>query len=73
MSHRWEQLTADLGEDRRCATVNCGTPPLVRFVAGGVGSLYCAPCARRVERMRVRSIESNRQIDELEAEFGKIE
>lgn len=69
----WEQLTADESEDSRCATMSCDNPPLVRFTAGGVGSNYCAPCARRVERMRVRSIESNRQIDELEAEFGKIE
>lgn len=69
----WEQLTVDLSEDRACATMNCDGVPVVRFLAGGVGSDYCAPCARRIERMRVRSIESNRQIDELEAEFGKIE
>lgn len=66
----WEQLTAEESEGGRCASMNCGSEPLVRFIAGGVGSTYCAPCARRVERMRIRSIETNRQIDELEAEFG---
>lgn len=69
----WEQLTADESDGNTCATQDCDGHPLVRFIAGGVGSLYCAPCARRVERMRIRSIESNRQIDMLEAEFGKIE
>ena len=68
----WEQLTADLSEDRECATMNCDGVPVVRFTAGGVGSPYCAPCARRIERMRVRSIESNKQIDDLESVFGAI-
>lgn len=68
----WEQLTADLSEARECASMNCNGVPVVRFEAGGVGSDYCAPCARRIERMRVRSIESNRQIDDLEAVFGTI-
>lgn len=67
----WEQLTADEGEGE-CATMDCANPPLVRFVTGGIGSNYCAPCARRIERMRIRSIETNREIDELEAEFGKM-
>ncbi len=69
----WEQLTADEGEDGKCASKQCSNPPLVRFVAGGVGSNYCAPCASRIERMRIRSIESNREIDELERVFGPIE
>ena len=69
----WEQLEADVADDARCTSMQCSNVPVVRFVAGGVGSLYCAPCARRIERMRIRSIESNREIDELEAVFGKIE
>lgn len=69
----WEQLTAEECEDGRCTSERCDNPPLVRFIAGGVGSNYCAPCSRRIERMRIRSIESNREIDELERIFGAVE
>lgn len=54
-----------------CASADCGEVPVVAFEAGHVVSVYCADCARRIERMRVMSEESNRQIDELEAAFAE--
>jgi hypothetical protein len=55
-----------------CASLGCGEPPAVSFEAGNVVSVYCPECARRIERLRARSVESNREIDELEAIFGGI-
>lgn len=52
----WERL--DKFEAPLCATETCnqmGVAADVRFERGGVGSYYCADCARRIERMRVKA------------------
>lgn len=56
-----------------CASADCRDAPAVAFEAGNVVSVYCPECARKIERMRASSAESNRQIDELESIFGPIE
>jgi hypothetical protein len=70
---RWLDLPDEERAKRRCTTNGCGGSPVARFEAGNIGSDYCIECADRVERMRVRSAESNREIDELERIFGAIE
>ena len=56
----------------QCATQNCTNTPAVAFDVGDVVSPYCPECARKIERMRTRVAESNREIDELEAAFGAL-
>lgn len=67
----WETLMPD-EQHGRCTTMGCNGRPHARLIAGGVGSDYCVDCAPRIERMRLRSIETNREIDELEGIFGVI-
>lgn len=57
----------------QCATSDCSGTPTSRLEADEVGSNYCAHCRWRIERLERSSRESNAQIDELEAIFGKIE
>lgn len=56
-----------------CASLDCDEVPAVAFEAGQVVSVYCPDCARRIERMRVRGAEIDRQIDELEEQYGAFE
>jgi hypothetical protein len=59
----WTLLPVETSNDRKCATWNCDNEPLVRFTVEDVSSIYCAPCARRIERlleMRIRAAERNR-------------
>lgn len=69
----WSELPSYEQAKGACSSFNCVEHPVVAFEKDGVVSVYCADCATRIERMRVRSIESNREIDELESAFGKIE
>jgi hypothetical protein len=69
---RWFDIPVEHRADRRCVTKGCDAQPVARFEASGVGSDYCAECADRIERMRIRSAETNREIDDLERTFGAI-
>lgn len=68
----WRALSERDRKRFMCASTNCDEMAVVHFEAEGVGSYYCPECARRIERLRVRSAETNREIDELEAAFGGL-
>lgn len=67
----WRDIPTEFRANRRCATEGCREMPVAHFEHGDVGSDYCSDCADRIERMRIRAEESNRQIDELEAAFAE--
>ena len=69
----WMPLRLGERMTRLCASKECGRLPDFHFEHGGVGSDYCTECAQRIERMRIKSAETNREIDELERLFGAIE
>jgi hypothetical protein len=69
----WTSIPPALGFKRRCASKDCDRYPVAHFEHSGVGSDYCLPCSQRIERMRIKSTETNREIDELERVFGAIE
>lgn len=69
----WTALPTYEQTSGECASLDCHERPAVAFEAGNVVSVYCPDCARRIERMRDRAAESNREIDELERIFGAVE
>lgn len=73
MTSPWRAISDRERKRFMCASAHCDEMAAVHFEPGGVGSYYCPDCARRIERTRARSRKTNREIDELEAAFGRVE
>lgn len=66
----WFDIPTEHRANRQCATKACARQPIAHFEHGGVGSDYCAECADRIECMRIKSADTNREMDELERALG---
>lgn len=44
MMHAWFALSNDERLTKRCATEGCGSQPIWRLEADGIGANYCSGC-----------------------------
>lgn len=61
---RWYDIPTEHRADRRCASDGCMGQPVARFEAWGIGSDYCADCAKQVEKVVERASAPDEAIDE---------